>query len=260
MKIAVIVLLLISGLALAQDDVEAKKKRLGELVKQMGQIQKEAEKLVEQLSGGDPDKAQTIMREVMEKHAPELAAEMGRAQLASNERNASATLKTLAAAEADFRANDRDQNHENDFWVADVSGLFRVDAGDGPLRLIELAAATADARPCLPLDKGGTLPRAAKPHASRLSVAGKPSPKAGYWLTAVEKYLDERGAAVKYDGGNGRNPSAFGFCAYPAEYGKTGRMTFLLNEENVLWKKDTVGKPPDVFPADPEKSGWTRIY
>src|SRR5689334_9677177 len=39
-------------------------------------------------------------------------------QRASNERNASASLKTLASAEADFRANDRDNNKINDFWTA----------------------------------------------------------------------------------------------------------------------------------------------
>jgi hypothetical protein len=248
------------GLLPPQDNTEAKKKRLGELVKQMGQVQKEVGKLIEELSGGDPEKAQTIMREAMEKYAPEMAAGMASALQAANERNASATLKSLAAAEADFRANDRDENHVNDFWVADVSGLYRVDAGQGPLRLIELAAATADAKPCVPLDKAGTLPRAAKEHASKLAIAGKPSPKAGYWFSVIEKYQDEKGASVKYDDGNGRNPSMFGLCTYPTEYGKTGKMTFILNEENVVWKKDIGGKPPEVFPADPEKAGWTRIY
>jgi hypothetical protein len=258
--LAIAVLLLAPGFALAQDSPEAKKKRLGELVKQMNQLQKEAGKLVEELSGGDPEKAQALMKEVMEKYAPEMASGMASAVLAANERNASSTLKSLATAEADFRANDRDVNHVNDFWVADVSGLYRVDTGQGPLRLIELSAATADAKPCVPLDNAGTLPRAAKEHASKLAAAGKPSTKTGYWFAVIEKYQDEKGAAVKYDDGNGRNPSAFGLCSFPAEYGKTGKMTFILNEDNVVWKKDTGGKPPEVFPADPEKAGWTRIF
>ncbi|HVR83252.1 MAG TPA: type II secretion system protein, partial [Planctomycetota bacterium] len=45
-------------------------------------------------------------------------------QRASNERNASTSLKTLTSAEADFRANDRDWNHVNDFWTGDVKGLY----------------------------------------------------------------------------------------------------------------------------------------
>src|SRR5438552_3594699 len=188
--VALVILLLAPGFALAQDGAEAKKKRLGELMKQMNQLQKEAGKLIEELSGGDPEKAQALMRELTEKYAPEMAVDMDRAHVAANERNASATLKSLASAEADFRANDRDVNHVNDFWVADVGGLYRVDAGQGALRLIELSAATADAKPCVPLDKAGALPRAAKEHASKLAVAGKPSPKAGYWFAVVEKYQD----------------------------------------------------------------------
>src|SRR5436190_13328249 len=47
-------------------------------------------------------------------------------QRASNERNASTSLKTLSSAEADFRANDRDWNHVNDFWTANVAGLYTM--------------------------------------------------------------------------------------------------------------------------------------
>jgi len=47
-------------------------------------------------------------------------------QRASNERNASTSLKTLSSAEADFRANDRDWNHVNDFWTGDVKGLYTM--------------------------------------------------------------------------------------------------------------------------------------
>src|SRR6516165_7868464 len=47
-------------------------------------------------------------------------------QRASNERNASTSLKTITAAQADFRANDRDGNHVNDFWTADVKGLYTM--------------------------------------------------------------------------------------------------------------------------------------
>src|SRR5688572_14573808 len=94
------------ALAPAQDD-EAKKKRLGELVKQMGDIQQEAEKLLEELSGGDRSKKDAIMMEVMRKHAPKMAGQMESAVRGANESNASASLKTLASANADFRGNDR---------------------------------------------------------------------------------------------------------------------------------------------------------
>ncbi len=246
--LAIVVLALLP----AQDGAEAKKKRLGELLKQMNQIQDEAEKILRELSGGDNAKTQAILREVAEKHAPEMAAKMGRASTASNERNASSTLKTFATAQADFRANDRDANRINDFWAADVSGLYRIDTGI-PIRLIERAAAGADAKPCVPLEQEGKLTGA------KLIGLEKPSPKAGYWFAAVEKYEDDKGVPVKYDEGNGRNPSRFGMCAYPAEHAKTGRLTFIIDEANTVWKKDTAGKAVDVFPADPARSGWTKL-
>lgn len=255
---AIALFALMTGTVAAQDDAEAKKKRLGQIMKQLSQLQAEGEKLLKELSGGDRSKYDAIMKEIAEKYAPEMAADMGRAQTAANERNASATLKTFAAAEADFRSNDRDNNRINDFWVADVSGLFRVDAG-GAIKLIEQSAAGADARPCVPLDQAGPLPGAAKEHAAKLVALGKPSPKAGYWFVAVEKYEDEKGATAKYNDGSGRNNSRFGCCAYPAEYGKSGRMTFMLCEENVVWMKDTAGKPVEVFPDAPDRAGWRKL-
>src|SRR5579859_2168271 len=81
-------------------------------------------------------------------------------QRASNERNASTSLKTLTSAEADFRANDRDWNHVNDFWTADVKGLYTMTSAavsgannstsDPAIKLIELSIASADADPAVP--------------------------------------------------------------------------------------------------------------
>jgi hypothetical protein len=175
----------------------------------------------------------------------------------ANERNAALTLKTLATAEADFRSNDRDGNHVNDFWVADVSGLWRILAKGGALQLIELAVAVADARPAVTLDTAGALPSDAQ---TKLQIVGKAMTKAGYQFAAIEKYQDETGAFVKYDEGKGRNLSRFGFCAYPAEYGaKGGKTTFVLTESNTLYRKDTGGKRVEQWSANPEKDGWQRL-
>src|ERR1044071_8976237 len=76
-------------------------------------------------------------------------------QRASNERNASTSLKTLTSAEADFRSNDRDGNKVNDFWTGNVAGLYTMtnatitgntanSTTDPALKLIELSLASAD--------------------------------------------------------------------------------------------------------------------
>ena len=69
---------------------------------------------------------------------------------ASNERNASSSLKTFATAEADFFSNDRDGNRVSDYWTANVAGLYTMThssipgSTDDPLKLIELSIAGAD--------------------------------------------------------------------------------------------------------------------
>ena len=47
-------------------------------------------------------------------------------QRAANERNASTSLKTVSTAQADFRSNDRDWNHVNDYWTYNLAGLYTM--------------------------------------------------------------------------------------------------------------------------------------
>src|SRR5438552_1022801 len=82
-------------------------------------------------------------------------------QRASNERSASTSLKTLTTAEADFKANDRDWNHVNDYWTANVAGLYTMTSTaisgnkgntttDPSIKLIEISVASADADAATP--------------------------------------------------------------------------------------------------------------
>jgi hypothetical protein len=166
-----------------------------------------------------------------------------RAKRASNEQNAAGTLRSLALAEADFKAEDRDGDGKKNFWVADVRGLFTLKGKDGQaIRLIEVEAAAADTAlsklsPELPDPKAG--------------------PKAGYHYAALKTYV-KKGKPTPYDEGKGRSEMHFGLAAYPEKVGSTGRFTFLVNEDNVVWKKDTGGKLPEAFPEDPAKDGWER--
>lgn len=169
-------------------------------------------------------------------------------QRASNERNAAASLKTLCAAEADFRSNDRDGNRMQDFWVGDVAGLYtltnaEIKGRQDPIMLIELAVAGADAAPLPEGAVGGQiLP------IDRFAVR---APKAGYRFAAIQ--ADEDGN--RYHTGSFRNHAKFGFCAYPANK-SSGRSTFAVNEGNTIFKRPTNLQPILQLVDD---GGWTKL-
>lgn len=152
-------------------------------------------------------------------------------QRASNERRASVSLKMLATAEADFRANDRDGNQVQDFWVQDVRSLATMTVKGQPLNLIEEPLANSDLRP------DGT---ALAHH--------------GYFVAVI--LTDAQGKS--YDLGKGRNPEHFAFCTYPAN-ASSGRMTYIINEENRVWAANTGGLPVSRWPADPAAEGWRSL-
>jgi len=178
-------------------------------------------------------------------------------QRASNERNASASLKTLATAEADLRSNDRDGNHVNDFWTADVEGLYTLFPSGGAatsiIKLIELSVAGADgftlgAQAAGAAD-GGTLGTAA---------LTTPQPKAGYWYVALSQTM-ESGAAVTYNqqviaGGRvNYNSSAFGFTAFPDSY-SAGRTVFIINEGNTMFKRGVLANVNGTLTRPPQSA------
>jgi hypothetical protein len=127
-----------------------------------------------------------------------------RLQAAANERNGSVMLRVIAAAEEEFRNGDRDGNGVEDYWTADVAGLARFQGRTSrPGPLIPPDIAAADA---------------ARPGAA---------PKYGYYVRALD--------------GVGR--SGFAFCAYPADFPRSGKWTFVLNEKRQFYRVDTGGEP-----------------
>lgn len=151
------------------------------------------------------------------------------------------TVITIPTAQADFRSNDRDGNGQNDFWAADLSGLYRLVVCDqfsgrtGPIRLIEPETAAADAAPL----EWGTL----------ADLPCERKARNGYWFKA----LAPEGSV------DGRNPACFALSAYPEKYGVSGRYTFLLTEDCRPWRKDLKGADLSAIPADPESEGWELV-
>ncbi|WP_125469882.1 DUF2950 family protein, partial [Caballeronia telluris] len=57
---------------------------------------------------------------------------------------------------------------------------------------------------------------------------------------------------------NGRMIAGFAIVAFPAEYGTSGVMTFIVNNNGVIYQKDRGRAPAPVTEFDPDSS-WTRV-
>jgi hypothetical protein len=162
------------------------------------------------------------------------------------ERSSSTTLKTLSSAEADFRANDRDGNHVNDFWTANVSGLYTMTSAgvkgaeansttDPSIKLIELSVASADADGSFIPAGGENLP---------ISTFAVPSAKAGHWYAALTADLsagtgpeglykqDTKGTPPM---GRVHHETKFGFVAFPDSL-SAGKYAYIVNENNTIFR------------------------
>jgi len=159
----------------------------------------------------------------------------GCSQLGCNERNAATSLKTIWAAQLDFRSADRDRNALNDYWRKDIAGLYvlfpATDATRTPIRLIELSIATADDQPRCDVTPYGVA-----------------SAKAGYWFRALLHEDEET-----------PSPDRFAACAFP-DSASSGKWTYILDEKNSLFRKELPKQRGiDRYPADPVKAGWTKL-
>ncbi len=168
------------------------------------------------------------------------------AQRSSNERNASASLKTLATAETDFRSNDRDRDRVIHFWVGNVYGLFALcpttngsatptgTSVDNTLmiKLIEPSLAQADGN-CTGTTIGCVTVAAA---------VGAMSPKANYVYRAFAQYQTTGLADYGTIGGipawgNNFNGGKFGFIAFPTSY-TSGKQIYIMDESLSLFRAD----------------------
>jgi hypothetical protein len=155
-----------------------------------------------------------------------------RYQIPANERNARTTLQLLATVEEDFRQFDRDGNGVKDYWTKDVAGLNYLGGPAGgsgrsaSIQLISRDIAVADAA------HFHDMPEGSKPYH-------------GYYFKALE--LDDSGVPyaqnTKPEGFADKSLTKFAFCAFPAEYDRSGRWTYLINERKEIIRIDTQGKP-----------------
>jgi hypothetical protein len=156
---------------------------------------------------------------------------------ASNDLNALASLRTVAAAQFDLRSHDLDRNGQKDYWRSDIAGLYCLvppgsSSGD-PLRLIEITIATADVAPST-TSGSTTLPS---------------GPKAGYHYRALH-FQDEDPRKP--------DPDRFAAHAFPVSQA-TGRIMFIVSHDGRIWKKAAASGGVLVFPSSPADEGWTAV-
>ena len=153
-------------------------------------------------------------------------------------RAGSATLRTIASAQADFRGNDRDANGIQDFWRGDVAGLYALLPFEDvePIGLIERSAAEADLAPW-------------PEHA----LAPAPLPKSAYVFLA----LLHPGEEVA-----GWDTNRFAVGAFPTIYKADGwpRDSYIISEANTIYRKDLgPGGRVVTYPVDPLSEGWSKL-
>ncbi|MCL5022726.1 MAG: DUF2950 domain-containing protein [Nitrospirae bacterium] len=109
---------------------------------------------------------------------------------------------------------------------------------------------------------GPFVAKAAQEGYTRKAKTDKPSPFHGYYfriLTAQGKHAP--GGAYDYIV-KGNMTLGFGLIAYPAKYGYSGIMTFIVNQEGVVYQKDlgknTTRVATTIKNYDPDKT-WKKV-
>lgn len=186
----------------------------------------------------------------------------------ANENAAAANLKTLCMAMVTFKKKEyacrgRSYPVGNDPEVKNsgkLCGLFyEVDNDGNTIALIRAELAQADFRSGGSADPriGGYVPcRLAGDIVENLSPAVfTKAPNSGYWFALMEYYHDGE-QRVPYDKEHAKH--SFGIVAFPAEYGRTGENTYIINEEGTVYARDLkTGAYIDTYPGpDPTGLGW----
>jgi hypothetical protein len=106
------------------------------------------------------------------------------------------------------------------------------------------------------------------PLAARASAEGykgaaeSPEPFHGYFYRILTQQSSKAQGGVKNYIVNGNMTRGFAFLAYPAEYRKSGVMTFIVNQDRVVYQKDlgpnTVNTAKAISPFDPD-DGWSVV-
>jgi hypothetical protein len=91
---------------------------------------------------------------------------------------------------------------------------------------------------------------------------GAPTPYRGYYYHILMGQGKNASGGAKSYIVNGKMTEGFAFVAYPAEYRSSGVMTFIVNEDGVVYQKDLGNKTDVLAKAMKEynpNSGWQKV-
>jgi len=165
-----------------------------------------------------------------------------------NENDAIDTLHTLVEAQREYASQPHDGSKIKQYALKFISTAGKQDG---------LYWTTDDNQPASPI---GPLIADAATQGYEVQQ-GKATPFHGYYF----RLLTKQGAAAK--GGardyvvNGQLTRGFAFVAYPAEYRNSGVMTFIVNQDGVVYEKDlgqdTAKLGAEMTEYNPDSS-WSR--
>lgn len=183
-------------------------------------------------------------------------AEVGREEVTNRRvgRNELDTIQTLLAivdAQREYAVADADKNGLNDYAARFISTPGKKDGLYWPAKTGE---------PQSPL--GPLVAQAVLEGYGKKAATGKPEPYNGYYFRLL-KSQGANAAGGKYDYVvNGKLFGGFAVVAYPAKYGVSGVMTFLVNHDGVVFEKDLGTATPSVAGKmsrfDPDKT-WKKV-
>ena len=90
---------------------------------------------------------------------------------------------------------------------------------------------------------------------------GAPTPYRGYYYRVLTRQGKGSPGGAKNYIVNGKMTEGFAFLAYPAEYRSSGVMTFIVNQDGIVYQKDLGKKTGDLAKAMKEynpNSGWEK--
>ena len=170
-------------------------------------------------------------------------------RVGTNENDAIDTLHTLVEAQREYASQARDGSKTKQYALKFVSTAGQQDG---------LYWKTDESQPPSPIG-----PLIADASSQGYTVEqGKATPFHGYYFHILTK----QGPAAK--GGprdyvaNGQLTKGFAFVAYPSDYGNSGVMTFVVNQEGVVYQKD-LGPDTEKLGAGMTEynpnSSWSRV-